>query len=174
MRPKTNWPIQDILAVTHLEIFGKTIFSWGFWGRSPKSHNSEHWKLNSSYKHVWVAWVEGICDEKCTYYVLINCIWHCVRGEFIQNCFQIFKIFLIGVRTWDLLPADQWQNTCECFLLSVFQSFLLLYTNYFYHIVWVLIMSFISMQSILVVVVVVAFSMFVLMTLPLPYFILLS
>ena len=34
---------------------------------------------------------------KRNYYVLINCIKHCVRGEFIQNYFKIFSFFLI----WD-------------------------------------------------------------------------
>ena len=33
----------------------------------------------------------------CNYYVLINCIRHCVRGEFIQNYFKIFIFLLI----WD-------------------------------------------------------------------------
>ena len=34
---------------------------------------------------------------KRNYYVLINCIRHCVRGEFIQNYFKIFSFLSI----WD-------------------------------------------------------------------------
>ena len=44
-----------------------------------------------------MAWVGVIYHGKCNYYVLINCIKHCVRGEFIQNCFKIFSLLLI----WD-------------------------------------------------------------------------
>ena len=39
----------------------------------------------------------GYCYIKCSYYVLINCIRHCVRGEFIQNYFNILSFLLI----WD-------------------------------------------------------------------------
>ena len=32
---------------------------------------------------------------KMNYYVLINCIRHCIGREFIQNYFKIFKFLLI-------------------------------------------------------------------------------
>ena len=44
---------------------------------------------------------------KCNYYVLINYIRHCGRGEFIQNCFKIFSFLLI----WNPILVDWYQNT---------------------------------------------------------------
>ena len=38
---------------------------------------------------------EGYYYGKCNYYVLINCIRHCVTGEFNQNYFQILSFLLI-------------------------------------------------------------------------------
>ena len=46
-----------------------------------------------SYKHVFMAWVGVIYYGKCNYYALINCIRHCVRGEFIQIKIKFIKIF---------------------------------------------------------------------------------
>ena len=77
--------------------FGNTIFSWGFWGRSPKGHNRELWRMIFSCKHVWMAWVGVFYYGKCNYYVPINCTRHCVREEFIPNYFRIFSFLL----TWD-------------------------------------------------------------------------
>ena len=69
----------------------------GFQSRSPKGHNRELWGIIFSYKHVWMARVEVIYYGKCNYYVLINCIRHCVMGKFIQNYFKILIFLLI----WD-------------------------------------------------------------------------
>ena len=38
-----------------------------------------------------MTWLGVIYYEKCNYYVLVNCIPHCIRGEFIQNYFKIFN-----------------------------------------------------------------------------------
>ena len=73
--------------------FGNTVFSRGIQGRSPKGHNHELWTTIFSYKHVWMAWVGVIYYGKCNYYALINCIRHCVRGEFIQIKIKFIKIF---------------------------------------------------------------------------------
>ena len=65
----------------------------GFQGRSSKRDNSEIGRITFSYKHVWM---EVIYYGKSNYYVLLNCIKNCVRGELIQNYFKIFNFFL----TW--------------------------------------------------------------------------
>ena len=137
--------------------FGNTVYSRGFWGKSPKGHNSELWRIISSYKHVWMTWVGVIYYGKCNYYVLIDCIWHCVRGKFIQNYFDFSNFLLIWCKNLEShigWPNSHtgWQNSSESFLLFLFQSIILPYTNYFYHIVrCFLIMSFISIHSIFVV-----------------------
>ena len=41
--------------------------------------------MNSFQLYVWMAGVGVIYCGKCNYYVLTNCIRHCVRGAFIQN-----------------------------------------------------------------------------------------
>ena len=77
-----------------------TFFSRGFRGRSPKGHNRQLWRIIFSYKHIWMVRVGVFYHGKCNYYVLINCIRHishCLRGEFIHNCFKIFNSLLI----WD-------------------------------------------------------------------------
>ena len=80
--------------------FGNTIFNREIQGRSPKGHNRELWTTIFSYKHVWMAWVGVIYYGKCNYYALINCIRHCVRGEFIQIKIKFIKIFSF-LLIWD-------------------------------------------------------------------------
>ena len=104
-----------------------------------------------------MTWVGVIYYGKCNYYVLIDCIWHCVRGKFIQNYFDFSNFLLIWCKNLEShigWPNSHigWQNSSESFLLFLFQSIILPYTNYFYHIVrCFLIMSFISIHSIFVV-----------------------
>ena len=92
------------------KFFGNVIFSRGFQGRSPKRDNSEIWRITFSYKLVWIG---VIYYGKCYYYVLLNCIRHCVRGDFIQNCFKIFNFLLIwhtnlGFHTGGLAGKPLW------------------------------------------------------------------
>ena len=74
---------------------GNTVVSRGFWGRIPKAHNRELWRIIFSYKHIWMAWAGVIYYGKWNYYELINCIRHCFREEFIQHDFKIFNFSLI-------------------------------------------------------------------------------
>ena len=74
---------------------GNTVLSRGFWGRIPKVHNRELWRIIFSYEHVWMEWAGVIYYGKWNYYKLINCIRHCLRDEFIQNYFKIFNFSLI-------------------------------------------------------------------------------
>ena len=76
--------------------FENTVFSRGFQGRSPKGHTREPWRIIFSYKHAWMAWV--------IYYG--KCIRHCVRGEFIQNYFNIFSFLLIWDKNLGSHPVD--------------------------------------------------------------------
>ena len=71
-------------------LFENTVFTKGFWGRSPKGHNCDIWRITFCYKHVWMTWVGAFYYGKCNYYVLINCIKHCVRGELIQRFFVFY------------------------------------------------------------------------------------
>ena len=57
-----------------------------------------------------MAWVGVIYYRKCNYYVLNNCIRHCVRGELIQNYFKIFGFLLIWDKNLGSIPVDQQQN----------------------------------------------------------------
>ena len=83
------WRIQRFL--------GNTVFSRGFWGKIPKLHNRELWRIIFSYKHVWMAWVGVIYYGKWNYYELMNCIRHWFGEDFIQNYFKIFHFSII----WD-------------------------------------------------------------------------
>ena len=47
-----------------------------------------------------VAWLGVTYYGKCNYYALINCIRHCVRGEFIQIKIKFIKIFSF-LLIWD-------------------------------------------------------------------------
>ena len=73
--------------------FGNTVFNRVIQGRSPKWYNRELWTTVFSYKLVWMTWVGVIYYGKCNYYALINCIRHCVTGEFIQIKIEFIKIF---------------------------------------------------------------------------------
>ena len=70
---------------------------------------------------------------KRNYYVLINCIRHCSRGEFIQNYFKIFSFSLIWDKnlrsyTGSKTPLD----TSLPFYFSLF-IFLSLFSEKFQH-----------------------------------------
>ena len=91
------------LQLNQRPALGNTLSSRGFWGRIPKGHNREPWRIIFSYKHVWMAWVGVIYYGKRSYYELINCIRHCFREEFIQKFFKIFNFSLI--RSWDSLAG---------------------------------------------------------------------
>ena len=84
-----QWCIQNF--------FGNTVFSRGFWGRSPKWHNRDFGRIIFSYKLVWIAWIGIVYYVKSDNYVLIKCIRHCARGDFIQYHFKFFSFLLI----WD-------------------------------------------------------------------------
>ena len=56
-----------------------------------------------------MAWVGVTYYGKYNYYVLINCIRHCVRGEFIQIKIKFIKIFSFSL-TWDPIPAERQQS----------------------------------------------------------------
>ena len=43
------------------------------------------------------------------YFVLSNCIRHCVREEFIQNYLKIFSFVLF----WDPIPVDREQSPLD-------------------------------------------------------------
>ena len=82
----------------HIQIFfGKNVFSRRFQSKTPKGHNCELWRIIFSWKYLWMAWVGVRYYGKCNYYVLFNCIRHCVRREFIQNYFKVFSFLFI----WD-------------------------------------------------------------------------
>ena len=80
-----------IHLVTYLDIFREYHFQWGILGQEPKKQ--EFWRIISSYKSAWVARVEIVYSGKCNYYVLINCIRHSVRWEFIQSYFKILTFY---------------------------------------------------------------------------------
>ena len=52
-------------------------------GEVPQKDNREVWRTIFSYKHVWMAWVGVIYYGKCNDFILINCVRHCIRGDFI-------------------------------------------------------------------------------------------
>ena len=119
----------------HIQRFSeKTVFSGRFKGRRPKEHNPELWRIIFSYKHVWMAWVELIYCGKCNYFVFINSIRHCVRGEFIQNYFKIFGFLLIwyknlGSHTGWPVAKPLWIHHCTSnFLEAVFHKFYLVHS----------------------------------------------
>ena len=62
--------------------FGNTVFSRGFLGRNLKGHKGYKW-----HGMAWYGWHGcGVTYyEKCDYYVLINCIRHCIRRDFIWS-----------------------------------------------------------------------------------------
>ena len=69
--------------------------------------NSED-QFSVNYKqHVLMARVGVIYNGKRNYYALINCIRHCVTGEFIQNHFKIFSLLLIWDKNLGSILADQ-------------------------------------------------------------------
>ena len=81
-----------------IKMIGKVTYPEIFWqGRSPKGHIYNLWRLIFSYKRLWMAWVWVLYFGKCSYYILISCIRHSIREEFIQSCFKIFSFLLI----WD-------------------------------------------------------------------------
>ena len=108
--------------------FGNTVFSRPIQGRSPKGHNRELSITIFSYKHAWTAWVGVIYYGKCNY-GFINCIRHCVRGEFIQIKIKFIKIFSfsliwdknLGSHTGWLVVKPLWIHPCMIKLQSKLQ-----------------------------------------------------
>ena len=110
-----QWRIQNF--------FGNIVFSRGFWGRSPKGHTHDLWRIIFSYKLVWIAWIGVVYYGKSHYNVLINCIRHCIRGDFLQNHFKIFRFLLIwdknsGSHTGWLVATSLWIHLIPVCLLK--------------------------------------------------------
>ena len=126
-----------------------TVFTRGFLGKISEGHNCKLWRITFSCKHVWSVWVCVIYDGKCNYYLLTNCIKHCFKQKFIQNCFKIFKFPLIYDKnlgfhaglTGSKTPLDTFlqlgnNNTGLCLQIQKLELYLLrlrrnIHSNYF-------------------------------------------
>ena len=82
---KARLSIRTYSLVTYPDMYGNNVFSRGVQDRSPRGLNRMD------------TWIKVNYHRQCTYYVLINCIRHCVKREFIQNYFKTFSFLLI----WD-------------------------------------------------------------------------
>ena len=77
-------PSVEVNSNASIDLLG-ILFSAGDFRAGAQKDNCEPWGTIFIYKHVWMVWV--VYYGKLNYYVFINCIRHCVRGEFIQNYF---------------------------------------------------------------------------------------
>ena len=139
-----HWHIQ--------KFFRNTVLARDLAAGSQKGHNCDLWRIIFSYKHALIAWVGVVYSGNCNYYLLINCIRHCVKGEFIQNYFKIFS-FLIWDKNLGPVPVRRQQNPSgfvpawSIVKSNIFFELLLLYySSWFQHLQTLFLGSYCSLR----------------------------